>query len=110
MRNDRVHRSQDGCASYAGKWRRLRSWIGRLPQPTRGDFMIATRLTSPPPICAGWAVRFSDAACELAPELSPAVGLDLARLAFASTWLLEPEEAAQLWLDAMMSNGLGEVL
>lgn len=72
--------------------------------------MIASRLTSPPPICAGWAVRFSDAACDIAPELSPAMGLDLARLAFSSTWLLEPEEAAQLWLEAMRSNGFADVL
>jgi hypothetical protein len=69
--------------------------------------MSALLFSSPPPISAAWAVRFRDVLREMAPELSAEAALDIAAVGFRSTWLLEPDEAAELWFAAMRGHGWG---
>ncbi len=58
-------------------------------------------ISDPPPMpCGAWLQGFAQELMDLKPGLPVDNALCCAMLAHATTWLLEPEEAAQYWLAA----------
>jgi len=67
--------------------------------------MLVIDLMKPPPLNKEWVDGFMTCFLRLAPGV-PAVGaLEHAIVAYESAWLLEPLEAAELWLAALRGRG-----
>jgi hypothetical protein len=67
--------------------------------------MLVIDLLKPPPLNKEWVDGFMTSFLRLAPAV-PAVGaLEHAVVAYESAWLLEPLEAAELWLAALRGRG-----
>lgn len=67
--------------------------------------MALLDLSKPPPLDRAWVSDFVRCLSILEPEL-PAIGaIEHAVAAYRVTWLLDPLEAADLWLKALRNQG-----
>ena len=65
--------------------------------------MLIVDLTHPPPITQEWVAGFVGNMRLWAPELSPLELLEHAVAAYRCAWLLDTDEAAELWFRAIRS-------
>ena len=65
--------------------------------------MLIVDLTHPPPITQQWVAGFAENLHLWAPELSALELLEHAVAAYRCAWLLDADEAAELWFGAIRS-------
>ena len=67
--------------------------------------MLQFDLARPPPVDAQWLGSFMNYFLKHEPRASPVIALEHALLAHKTAWLLEPGEAAELWVVAVRNRG-----
>jgi hypothetical protein len=67
--------------------------------------MLQFDLAQPPPVDAQWLGSFMHHFLEEEPRASPVIALEHALLAHKTAWLLDPDEAAGLWVGAVRNRG-----
>ncbi len=67
--------------------------------------MALLDLSKPPALDLAWVNDFVRCLTILEPELPPMRALEHAAAAYRVTWLLDPLEAADLWLKALHNQG-----
>jgi hypothetical protein len=67
--------------------------------------MALLDLSKPPALDLAWVNEFVRCLSILEPELPPMRAIEHAALAYRVTWLLDPLEAADLWLMALRNHG-----
>jgi len=67
--------------------------------------LLIDLMMKPPPLNREWVDGFMTCFLRLSPGASAVGALEHAVVAFESAWLLEPQEAAELWLAALRCRG-----
>lgn len=67
--------------------------------------MALLDLSNPPALDRAWVSDFVRCLSVLEPELPPIRAIEHAVAAYQVTWLLDPLEAADLWLKALHNQG-----
>ena len=67
--------------------------------------MALLDLSKPPALDLAWVNDFVRCVSILEPELPPVRAIEHAVVAYRVTWLLDPLEAADLWLKALRNHG-----
>ena len=67
--------------------------------------MALLDLSKPPPLDRSWVSEFVRCLSILEPELPAIRAIEHAVAAYQVTWLLDPLEAADLWLRALRNQG-----
>jgi hypothetical protein len=62
-------------------------------------------LSSPPPLDRDWVADFMHCVAVLEPDLPAVHAIEHAVAAYRLCWLLDPLEAADLWLKALYKQG-----
>ena len=67
--------------------------------------MLKFDLARPPPVDAQWLGSFMPYFLKQEPRASPEIALEHELLAPKTAWLLDPGEAAELWVSAVRHRG-----